>query len=490
MISDFPRMSMTKLAFRGGLWLTAFSFATQAVSWIATIVVARLLSPDDYGLMAMAVVITGYVKVFYELGVGAAVIQRPHVSDQELSSLFWALLLWGALLSLLCYLLAYPTVAIFGETRLLHLTQASAGLMVLGTVFVVPSSVLRRQMRFKVFGIINAVAAGVACIVMPLMAYFGAGVWTLVGGLYIRAVVSFVMAICLSGWRPQFRFYHHETVPYLRFGLPVVGGTSLFYVFSQAPVFFGGRVFSPGELGQYSLAMQLAVIPNDKIVSLISSVSYPVFSRLQDDHAAFSRFYLRLSELIAFIALPLYCGGIFIAGDLIPWLLGEKWAASILPFRLLCISFLVTTIVSPAHNANTAQGRPHWGLLFNLFCAVTMSVGFYLAAASGIPTYLAIPWVAMYIPAQLVYGFITLRKLTIPLSTLLECLRPSILAVLSMLLLLTCLRWSFTEVFPGVATEGVTYVITAILVGASWYTSLAFIFRRNFLNSLLQLARA
>ncbi|NLS95791.1 MAG: lipopolysaccharide biosynthesis protein [Planctomycetaceae bacterium] len=483
-------MSMTKLAFRGGLWLTAFSFATQAVSWIATIVVARLLSPDDYGLMAMAFVITGYVKIFYELGVGAAVIQRPHVSDQELSSLFWALILWGGLLSLLCFLFAYPTVAIFREPRLLPVTQASAGLLVLGTMSVVPSSVLRRQMRFKMFGIINAFAAGVACIVMPLMAYLGAGVWTLVGGFYIRAVVTFLMLFYLSGWRPQFRFQHHETVPYLRFGLPVVGGNSLFYVVSQAPVVFGGRAFSPGELGQYSLAMQLAVIPNDKIVSLISSVSYPVFSRLQDDHAAFSRFYLRLSELIAFIVLPLYCGAIFIGGDLIPWLLGEKWAASVLPFRLLCISFLVTTIVSPAHNANTAQGRPHWGLFFNLFCAVTMTIGFYLAAASGNPNYLAIPWAAIYIPAQLAYAFITLRTLDIPVSILLEHLRPSILAAISMLLVLVFLRWSLVAAFPEVSTASAIYVVMAILVGAAWNIAFAFIFCRDFLNSLLQLARA
>jgi len=229
-------MSHVKTAFRGGVWYAGFSGVTQALSWCATLVVARLLVPGDYGLMSMASILTGYVMVFYEMGVGSAIVQREEVTDEELSSLFWALVFWGMVLSVLCFVLAYPTVLIFDEPRVFHVTQAISVLFVLGTSYVVPSTLLKRQFRFKALGFVNSLVAVIACLAMIGLAYVGAGVWTLLGGHILRSTLLLFLVFWVSGWRPKLHFRHAETLPYLRFGLPVTGAQSLRYVASWASI--------------------------------------------------------------------------------------------------------------------------------------------------------------------------------------------------------------------------------------------------------------
>ena len=479
---------MIKSAFQGGLWLSAFSFISQAFSWCATLLVARLLAPGDYGLMAMATMMTGFIQVFYEMGIGAAIVQRERVTQDELSSVFWALVFWGGILSLLCLGLAYPTVALFGEPRLLRITQAASLLLILGPVFVVPSTLLRRQLRFKILGFVQAAAVVVACSSMVVMAYLGAGVWTLILGTIIRSIVSLTLVLLLVGWRPGLHFRYHETLPYLRFGLPVIGGQSLSYVSSQAPVFFGGRTFSASALGQYSLAYTLASIPNDKILSLITNVAYPVMSRLQNDDEQFKRFCLQVSKFVSFVVLPLYLGGFFLADDLIPWLLGAKWQTIVIPFKLLCLTFAVRTVNMPTILTNAAQGRPHWTFWFQAVCAVTMTAGFYFAVRSGAPENLAIPWVALYVPSNVVFSWLTLRKVGIPLGQFLGQLVSPLLATLSMLLMLSAFRYSFVNIFISVPTTGVIYVLLSIGLGAAWYGAYLFLLQRPFLNGLVRLA--
>ena len=483
-------MTIVKSAFRGGMWLSAFTFVSQAISWGATLVVARLLSPADYGLMAMATILTGYVEIFYELGIGAAIIQREHVSDEELSSVFWVLVFWGSALSLSCLFLAYPTVAIFDEPRLLRVTQAVSVLFVLGATFIVPSTLLRRQLRFKALGLATSVAVIVSCLSMIAMAYLGAGVWTLIGGNIVRSVLSVLLVFWTSGWLPRLHCRHHEALTYLRFGLPLAVASSLRYVYTRAAVLFGGRVFLPDSLGQYSLAIQLAVVPDEKLFSLINGVSYPVFSRLRNDDSEFRQFFVNLSQITALIVLPLYSGGFFLAGDLIPWVLGPKWEPSVLPFQLLCIAFIFSTITNPVHLANTAQGRPLWAFWFQAVCAVTMTVGFYLSAASGVPGYLAIPWIAIYAPAQVVYWLIVLRKLGISPRELLAKWRLPALGTFSMLLMLSVFRYGLVNIFPSFQATGGAYVLLSIGLGAAWYACFLMLLQRDVVYSIFRLARS
>ena len=149
-------MSIVRKAAKSGLWFAGFKFATQILSWAVTIFVARLLSPEDYGLMSLANVLTGYVEVFSELGLGAAIVQRPDISQKEYSSNFWFSLAVGTVFAGVAYLLSYPTAWLFGEPRVIPITQTISALFIVGAVGTVPFNMLMRDLRFKAIGVIQS----------------------------------------------------------------------------------------------------------------------------------------------------------------------------------------------------------------------------------------------------------------------------------------------------------------------------------------------
>jgi O-antigen/teichoic acid export membrane protein len=473
-------------ALRGASWLGLFRLISQIASWATTIVVARILLPEDYGLMGMATVLTGYVALFHELGLGMAIVQREEINNHELSSLFWLMTFWGLIIALICFVLAYPTAAIFHESRLLRLTQVVAILYIIGSPLIVPLNILKRQLRFKAIGFIEATSAICGCCLMVIMAWLGAGVWTLIGGHIAREFVKVVLVFLASEWRPRLFFNFSQTKPYIRFGVCVAGANSLDYICNRSPLFFGGRALGSQLLGFYAMAIQIAQIPMDKIVSLINYVAFPLLSRYQKHPYESNRSYLQLIKLIATITFPLFLGGIFVAGDLIPVLLGTKWTPTILPFRMLCFYVLITAITTPDGLINEAHGRPHWPLYMNFVSFLILPISFYFTANRGLEA-LPIPWITVYPLIRLSLTWATLRKLKISIVEYLNNLKHPFWASTSMLCLLFIIKF---VLFPSSWLDHNPRVIVILMttIGAILYFLYLFIFQRGLVNGALRFA--
>ena len=285
--------SYARRAAQSGLWFAGTKFSIQILSWATTIIVARTLIPEDYGLSAMASFFTGYLEIFSELGLGAAIVQRREVSPQELSSTFWLSLMIGSVLSFAAFCLAYPTAWIFHEPRVIPVTQVISILFVISSLSIVPYSVLSRNIRFKEIGLTQFAAVGIASVSMIPMARADFGVWTLVCGVIIQRTTSTLFLYYFSGWRPLKHFRLSEARPLIMYGVNVAGSRSLFYLFQKADKFIVGKFYQASSLGYYSFAQQLAATPTEKIVSVINQVSFPVFSRYQDDQEQIRELYLR-----------------------------------------------------------------------------------------------------------------------------------------------------------------------------------------------------
>ncbi len=477
-------MSIIHKAFKGALWLGIFKAISQTFSWAATIIVARILVPGDYGLMEMATIMTGYVALFGELGLGAAIIQKEKINDEELSSLFWFIVFWSSILAIICILLAYPTVAIFNESRLLRVTQSVSILFIIGSFIIVPLNILNRELRFKTIGIIDAISVIISCLAMIMIARLGGGVWTLIGGNIIRDFSRSVLIFSLSSWRHKLHFNFKEIKSYLRFGLNVTGTTSLHYIISKSDRFYGGLTLGASTLGYYSFAVQLSAIPNDKFIFLIKSVSFPVFSRYQNNYFAFNKFYLKLVKIIAFITFPLYIGGIFIADQLVPLVVGEKWMAMIFPFKLLCLSNVIMSIATPNGIANSAQGRPHWGFYMALVSVFIMPLSFFIASKYGLKA-LAIPWITIYPLFTFIFTWITINKLGISIFQYLRSLIHPLLATVSMVITLSLVKYLYFSLF----VDPKPYLFIAIIIGVLSYSIYILTFQRPLLTSFLNLRK-
>jgi O-antigen/teichoic acid export membrane protein len=405
-------VSVARTAARNGLWFAAFKFGTQIMSWFVTLAIARILTPNDYGLMSLASILTGYVEIFSELGLGAAIVQRDKISQNELSSNFWFSILVGLTFSVVAFGLAYPTAWIFNEPRVLPITKLIAVLFLIGGTMIVPFNMLMREMRFKAIGIIQLAAVAVSSGSMLWMASHGFGVWTLIVGTILMRSMIVLLVFATLRWFPTLHFRWSEVRPFLRFGINVAASRSLFFVFQRSDVFVIGKVLGTQSLGFYSFAVQLASMPTDKIAALINQVSYPVFARFQNDREGFQDVFLRTNRYLSILASPLYLAGALWSEEIIRGILGDQWAPIIFLFRMLCLSQLVvsTSVLNGA--AHTSLGRAHWMLYFNAAGIALMPASIWVAAHYGLAA-AAIPWVTVYPIICLVWTIVTLRKLDI-----------------------------------------------------------------------------
>lgn len=481
-------MNILQTAFAGASWLALFRVISQSFSWISTIIIARILVPEDYGMMEMAAIFTGYVGLFSEIGLGSAIVQRDEITQDELSSIFWFVVVWGCILSLSCVIIAYPTAAVFHNTSLIPLTQSMSILFILGSLVIVPQNILMRELRFKVSGLITATSIIISCISMIVMASLGFGVWTLIGGNIVRTACRAILVLSFSGWRPRFRFGFDQLKPYLRYGANLAVANSLYYFYTKSDRFFAGRMLGASKLGYYSMALELSAIPTDKVISLINSVSFPLFSRTQNDPETFNDFFLKMVKILSIIALPLYCGGIFLADELILALLGPKWVNVIIPFKLLCVAQIFVALASVNAIVYNAKGLPRVNLYFNLVNFIMLPLSFFMAAQYGL-IYVAIPWITVHPLIRLGQTWMTLRLLSLRISSYLEAISHPIYAVASMIAVLMLFQSIyFTEINPY-RNMDVVYIIATIVLGAASYVGYYALFQRNVISVLWKLVK-
>lgn len=405
-------MSLERKAIKGAKWLALFRTGGQAISWLTTIFVARMLSPNDYGLMEMATIFTGYIFLFSELGLGAAIVQKSEIKQEELSSLFWLLLLWAFFLGVACCFLAYPTALFFNNNKLIRVTQVSSLLFIIGALIIVPRNVLQRDVEFKKIGFIEASSTVSSCAFMLFSAKMGWGVWTLIGGFIVGSSARAILYSYVSGWRPLLYFSFKETKQYLKFGLNVSLSNSLAYIYNKSDRFFGGKFLGSITLGYYAMAQQLANMPSEKIIFIINSVSFPVLSRYQDDEDKFNIFYLRVTALTAMVVLPLYSGAIMVADLLIPLVLGEKWQLTVIPFKMLCFSQLILSLTSINSFMFNAKGRPVINLYVNVTYILLLPGAFYISVQHGLEM-LAVPLVTIVPLVKILQHTFALKFLSI-----------------------------------------------------------------------------
>lgn len=419
--------SVLRRAAKGGVWFASFRLATQTFSWLATIAIARMLVPEDYGLMAIASLLTGYVEIFSELGLGAAIIQRQAITQRELSSNFWFSVLLGVGFAVVSFGLAYPTAWIFNEPRVIPITQLISVLFVVGALMIVPFNILMRELRFKAIGAIQLLAVAIASSSMLWMAARGFGVWTLINGTIIQRSSTVLLAFVASRFRPDLCFQFSDVRPLLRFGVNVAGARSLFYIFQKSDKFIVGKVLGVQALGFYSFAMQLASIPTDKIVSIVNQVSYPVMSRFQRDLQRTREIYLRVTRYTSLVVSPLFLAGAVFGEELILALLGPKWVGSIFLFRVFCLSQLVVSLTAINNAVHSSFGRPQWVVYFHLVSLLLMAPSLFVVVQYGVNA-LWIPWLIIYPSLCIGFSVLTLRKLDIPVGEYLKHVLPPLIA--------------------------------------------------------------
>lgn len=481
-------MSFARKAFRGSLWFAAFQFSTQLLSWLVTILIARILLPEDYGLVAMATLLTGYVEIVSEMGIGSAIIQRPTVTDTELNGVFLLGIGTGVVFFGFGFILAYLTAGLFHEPKIIPLTQLVSVQFILGGLLVVPHSLLMRQVRFKEIGLIHLWAVSLGSVTTLGFAWHGYGVWSLVIGYMTQRVMMVILSYYYSGWRPGREFHWPAVRPYLHFGLKVTGSGSAYYLFQKADQFIVGRLFAAQLLGYYSMALQLASLPTEKLVALIRKTAYPVFAHYQDDPGKCQSIFLQSTQYMTLLVAPLLVGGAVFGKELILALLGQKWAPVIPLFRVLCLAQLFMALAALTSMVQAALGHPQRVLLFNCSLAALIPLSIFVAAQVGFE-FVVIPWITLFPVACVIWIRATLKTLGIELRAYLKQFVIPLQACGVMLIGVLGVQALLPSTFQ-ISNNFPLLVAQEVMLGGLLYVGFLIVFDRPILIRLWELRRS
>jgi PST family polysaccharide transporter len=375
-MADLKRQSV-----RGG----AVTMVTQgiriAIQITSVMVLSRLLSPNDYGIMAMVIGVTGFAGLFRGLGLSSAAIQKKDLHQPLQSNLFWINVAMGTLLTVIVAV-ASPLVAWFyGKPELSAVTLALSFSFVLSSLGTQNGARLIREMRFARQAVAGITGAVIGLAVSITMAFHGFSYWSLVWGELASSLATTILLFALSPFRPGLPTRGTGIRDMLKFGANVTAFDFVNYFHRNLDNILIGRFWGPGPLGHYSRAYALLMLPINTIRGPITVVGFPALSRLQDRPAAFREYYRKMTAFVALVSMP-FTAFLFIASKVIIALaLGPKWEAITPVFAILATVGFVQPVITLWGVVVLSRGMGRRYLHLGIFNTVCSAIGF----AAGLP---------------------------------------------------------------------------------------------------------
>ncbi|MCG8567273.1 MAG: lipopolysaccharide biosynthesis protein, partial [Desulfobacterales bacterium] len=336
-VKSSPEADLRTQVLAGFKWLAAAKFMGQLINWGISFWVIRLLAPSDYGLMAMASSFVVILALFNEMGMGAVLIQAKELSGQLIRQVFGITLVIN--LTLFCLLeLAAPLIGLFfGEPQLIPILRVLALEFVVTSFLIVPQALMDRELAFREKSLVDLCANLLAGGVSLYLAYHHHGVWSLVWAVLVLIGVRTLGYNFLRPQRclPSFDFKGMKSS--VHFGGLITLEKVIWYFYSQADVLIIGKILGKEILGFYSVGKHLAGLLSDKIMPIVNQVVFPAFSRIQGREDAVARALLKGISMISLVAFPAFWGISVVSGDLVPFVLGEKWVPSVLPLMMISL---------------------------------------------------------------------------------------------------------------------------------------------------------
>lgn len=402
---DHLHADLSGRSVRGGMLTLSSQGAQFILQSISTIVLARLLRPADFGLVAMVTAITGLGQAFADLGLSEATIQQRQISQQQVSTLFWINVSIGVLLASITAGMAPFFAWFYREPRLEAITLVVSLTFVIGGLRVQHDALLRRQMRFSALAVRDITAYVVGVTSGILIALKGGGYWAIVALPLMLNFTNMALSWAMAGWIPGLPRRNANVKSMIAFGGNVAGSYLVMNVYKSADTVLIGWHWGAGLLGLYSRAYNLLMLPIRQLGGPARSVAVPSFSRVQSEPERLARYYLRTANLIMWITAPLF-GYLFVtATPVIVLVLGKKWIEAAPVFQILCIFALGQLLFESIVWLFVSRGQSKRLLVLSLvLCpviigayAIGLSFGIKQVALSGSLVYLIVfPWVLKY----------------------------------------------------------------------------------------------
>jgi PST family polysaccharide transporter len=456
---------------RGG----AVTVGAQAFKFVlstgAAIALARMLTPNDYGLIAMVAILVNFVGMFQYLGLSTATVKWAELNHQQVSTLFWINMALSAAIMLVTVgggpLLAW----FYHEPRLIGISAAYGVTILITGLSIQHEAILSRQMRFTAIVVVETTGLLIGFLAAIVAAWYGAGYWALVLNQMVMALVTVVGVWSVCKWRPGFPGRGLDLRSMLSYGGNLTGFNIMTFFSRNLDNLLIGKFWGAHQLGVYSRAYQMLLLPMQQINAPLAAVAVPALSRLADSPERYRAAYLRILEKIVMITMPL--GALMIATSdwMVLLLLGPKWSETGKIFMLLGIAAIIQPVTKTAWWLFSTQGRTrelfHWGIISAVVAVVSILVGLPWGATGVAASYALVD---LLIATPLLFWYVG-RRGPIRTGDFYRTIAPSVMASMcSLALLFGCRPWlsSVPGLIPRLSvalglTAGISLLIFLVL---------------------------
>lgn len=471
--------NLDKVFVRGVAWTATVKWITQVVTWGMTVIVARLLTPSDYGLIGMAAIYINLFTLFSEFGIGTAVVTLQELTEDQVSQLNTLSLLLGLLGFIISAAVAIPLGKFFDAPNLPLVVIVLSGGFIVSGVRTVPYSLLQKEMRFKLLAVIESLQGIVQAMVTLILAFLGFGYWALVLGTLAFSITPTALVLI---WRRQsFALPKFSSIrKAIHYSRHIVIGRLFWAGYNNSDFIIAGRVLGEAPLGAYTLAWTLAYAPLEKLTGLVNRVTPSLFATIQTDFEALRRYLRNITGSMALIIFPATIGMALVAPVFVPLVLGSKWSGVVVPLELLALHALIHSnviLLTPLLNVIGEERLVMWN---SVLAIIVLPISFYIGSHWG-TVGIAAGWVIIYPLVQLPLFSRVFRRINLPRSEYLAALWPALSGCVVMAISVETWKLASGGIWP-------LYVrlVSEILVGILAYGMALVLFHRDYLLRILR----
>lgn len=395
----------------GFAWEFATRMIIQAVSWISTFLVARVLNPADYGIVAISGVFTGLFLMISNLGLSAGLVHRPSITKEERDGVFWLSLMLSVVMYAVLYMAAPFISSFYPDMPLLPSILRVAGLMMIfSSLNVVPTAMTMRRLNFKFASLVELGVQFITTFGTLWMAFTGHGAWSLIVPVVAGQIFSVLAYARQHEGLPSLRFKFHNIVPIARYGAALISARMLEFFQQQVGTFISGSVLGKNPVGYFFYASQLAGIPLSKLGGMFQKVAFPAFSSVNRSSGSVLDVFLTMHRYLLLVASPILVGMALVAHDLTVVLVTERWLPMVPVLQMLAVLniFRISAMLIPT--TLECCGNAKASLHFQLVSCAVLPLAMFAGVQHGlIPMVAALcaayPLVYIYLVSKLVRQF-------------------------------------------------------------------------------------
>jgi len=376
-------MDLKKKTIAGVVWSAIEKLGNQVISFVVFFVLARLLGPESFGLVALADVYLVFVQVFTDQGFNQAIVQRQNLDPEHLDTAFWINLVISVGLTLVSFISAGWVARAFNEPQLESIIRWLSLVFILSAFNGIQHAIFTRRLAFKKLSIRSLIAQLAGGIIGVSMALMGFGVWSLVCQRLVNQFVSILVLWWVSDWKPGLQVSKRHFQELFSFGVNILGIKVLAFFNKRSDDFLIGYFLGSVTLGYYAIAYRLLNTVT-VLITTMTQVGFPAFSQLQTEPDKLRQAYYSGTQFAALIAFPIFLGLSSLSSELMPVMFGDQWTASIPVMQILMFIGIVHALGSLNTNIILVMGKPDWALKVNIVNTMANVTAFITVVKWGI----------------------------------------------------------------------------------------------------------